>query len=99
MSTKDPWEGKAYRPDAGGNSGPLMRGPNLPLMLVIVVALAGLVSFLVLVENPFAPQTVAGAATTTTQATTTLGSDTTVADPNASRHRNPLPGVCRQHPG
>ena len=85
MSTKDPWEGKAYRPDTGGNSGPLLRGPNLPLMLVIVVALAGLVSFLVLVENPFAPQTVAGAATSTTQAaTTTLSSDPTVADPNAS---------------
>ena len=85
MSTKDPWEGKAYRPDAGGNKGSLLHGPNLPLMLLIVVALAGMVSFLLLVENPFAPQTVADAATTTTAAaTTTLAGDTTIADPNAS---------------
>ena len=79
MSTRDPWESqKAVQPEAGGIGG-LLRGPNLPLLLVVVVALAGLVSFLVLVENPFAPQTVA-ATTTTAAPATTLSTDTTVAD-------------------
>lgn len=80
MSSRDPWEGQnAFQPEAGGPGSPF-RGPNLAFILLIVVAIGGLVSFLLLVENPFAPQVATGATTTTAAPPTTpLGSDTTVA--------------------
>ena len=66
MSSHDPWEGQeAFQPEAGGSGGSLFTGPNFALSLVIVIALAGLVSFLFLVENPFAPQASAAATTST----------------------------------
>ena len=67
---------------AGDGAGSFLRGPNLPLLLVSIVALAGLASFLFLIENPFATEAVAGATTTSvaTATTTTLASDRTVAD-------------------
>ncbi len=82
MSTKDPWEGQeAFRTEAGSGPGSPFRGPNLPLSLISIIALAGLVSFLLLVENPFSPQAVGETTSTTTAtSTTTLGSDTTIAD-------------------
>jgi glucose/arabinose dehydrogenase len=81
MTERNPWEGhEPLRPEAGGVLS-LFRGPNLPFTLLITVALAGLISFLFLVENPFAPQTAVAAPTTTVATTATTvagGTDTTL---------------------
>ena len=83
MTSHDPWEGQtAFQPEAGGGS--IFARPNLPFTLMIVAAIAGLVSFLFLVENPFS-ETVASATTTTTAApATTLATATTVATDTSS---------------
>ncbi len=82
MTTREPSRGQGpTSPRPTGRPGSLFRGANLPLFLISIVALTGLVSFLLLVENPFAPETVvAGPATTTAISTTTVGSDTTAVD-------------------
>jgi len=92
MTSQDPWEGQtAFQPEAGGGS--VFARPNLPFSLVIVVAIAGLVSFLFLVENPFAPETVASAATTTTAApATTLATNTTAPDVSSTTTTTAAPG-------
>lgn len=79
MSSQGPWEDEdALQPEAGGG-GSLITGPNFLLTLIIVVAVAGLASFIVLVENPFSAEaTAAGPATTVAATTTTLAGGTTV---------------------
>jgi len=79
MSSRDPWEGqKAFQPEAS-SSRSAFGGPNLAIILLILVAVGGLVSFLALVENPFSQQVATGATPATAAPTTTLGSDTAVA--------------------
>jgi len=74
MTGRNPWEGDdAFQPEAGGVLS-LFRGPNLPFTLLIAIAAAGLISFMFLVENPFAPQTTAAPTTTIEPATTTTQS-------------------------
>lgn len=86
MTSQNPWDGReTVQPEAGGMLS-LFRGPNLPFTLLIAVAVAGLVSFLFLVENPFAPQTTAAPTTTLAPTTTVVadpGTDTTVGDTTA----------------
>ena len=78
MSSRDPWEDqKAFQPEAGsGGFFSLFRGPNLPFTLVVVVALAGLASFIYYFE-PFATESVAAPTTTVATTSTTQPSDTT----------------------
>jgi len=79
MTGRNPWEGDdAFQPEAGGVLS-LFRGPNLPFTLLIAIAAAGLISFMFLVENPFAPQTTAAPATTVPISTTVAAADSTTA--------------------
>ncbi len=79
MSGRDPWEGQtAFQPDPGsGATGSIFRGPNLPFTLVIVVALAGLASFIYFVE-PFSTESVAATTTSIAATTTSDGTEATV---------------------